>query len=643
MSSHNDDSTGQLVKTFGGPGNELSKAVRSQQDVPENYSGLEYYKPPYNPDHLVRLLDRHEAHDVAVRKKAQYVAGFGLGVVAAEQGDAEPGEPPEALTQFWESGAHQLGPDRQPATASEVLRSGWHDFESVGWCALEILVNGEGMPVGLAHVPAHTVRKAKDSPAYIQLDAATGQPDVYFGVAGNRYGDDKTFINKDTGEEGATGDQIANELLVIRNYSPASPHYGTPDIISAIETLEADVDAREYNARFFENDGVPRFAVIVEGGELTDRAWNRLEEQFRDLRASENSHRGVLLEANNLAEAMGEQHNVSIRIEPLTVGVDEDASFTDFRKANRHDILRAHEVPPVVAGDMPDANRSITEELRQIFAEEVIAPKQSMLAARLYQLLHVTAFDEPEWAVELTLKGADARMQEAKIADTRMNAAGQAFTINEARAEVDLPKLDGPEGNLLVAEVTGGQGGTSTTPPAAGGEGGGGEKGYSITKRARKNAQFSEADPVDVGGKRGVVLEVHTAGFEFGGTDYDASSESPKYVVASEDAGAQVVAEADLQPSEWDEEVDADPADVNDAEAKYHLTDDDAEAIPATKDLGFNEWPDSWRESPTPNRVILLKAWVAMGASWRGCFREIKSKRICSAMKDEVYLTTEWR
>lgn len=74
--------------------------------------------------------------------------------------------------------------------------------------------------------------------------------------------------------------------------------------------------------------------------------------------------------------------------------------------------------------------------------------------------------------------------------------------------------------------------------------------------------------------------------------------------------------------------------------------------VPAVDDpgVGWDEYPDSWQESEQPNRLILLKAWAAMGATWRGCFREMSSemtprgaRRLCSSMKDEVYGTEKWR
>lgn len=74
--------------------------------------------------------------------------------------------------------------------------------------------------------------------------------------------------------------------------------------------------------------------------------------------------------------------------------------------------------------------------------------------------------------------------------------------------------------------------------------------------------------------------------------------------------------------------------------------------IPKVDDpeVGWSNWPDTWKESNQPSRLILLKAWSAMGGTWRGCFRDMTeemtprdARKFCSSMKDEVYGTEAWR
>jgi hypothetical protein len=60
--------------------------------------------------------------------------------------------------------------------------------------------------------------------------------------------------------------------------------------------------------------------------------------------------------------------------------------------------------------------------------------------------------------------------------------------------------------------------------------------------------------------------------------------------------------------------------------------------------VGFDELPDGW------TRKSVLQAWASVGGMWRTCYaRMVRSmgpnfaKRWCSALKDEVLRTEEWR
>ena len=68
--------------------------------------------------------------------------------------------------------------------------------------------------------------------------------------------------------------------------------------------------------------------------------------------------------------------------------------------------------------------------------------------------------------------------------------------------------------------------------------------------------------------------------------------------------------------------------------------------IPGVDDphVGFDELPPGW------NRKSVLQAWASLGGMWRTCYARMVrtmgpnfAKRWCSAMKDEVLRTEEWR
>lgn len=68
--------------------------------------------------------------------------------------------------------------------------------------------------------------------------------------------------------------------------------------------------------------------------------------------------------------------------------------------------------------------------------------------------------------------------------------------------------------------------------------------------------------------------------------------------------------------------------------------------IPGVDDpeVGFSDLPDGW------TRKSVLQAWASLGGQWRTCHAQMTkemgprmSKRFCSALKDEVLGTEQWR
>lgn len=615
---------------------ETVKAQTTQQEaVEDDFGPVEWYDPPFDPEELLLLGQRSEPHSSCVEAKSKAVAGHGFEIVPHESADPE--GVPTVLADFWfgNQSTFTLGPSSVPGTASEVFEHAWNDFESVGWLAVEILVNpNSGQPTGLAHVPSYTIRKRKDDRGYVQID--DGSKIVqFFGEAGDRYGDEQHFIDAETGEvDNSTGSvgTVANELLIIRNYTSGSPRYGLPDIIPAVETLAGDLAAREFNQRFFANDTVPRIAVTVSGGELTDRAWEDLEQTFRDLREQKNAHRGVLIEAtSSVAQSIGDANGVDIDIQPLTVGVDEDAGFTDYRDNNEHYILQAHGVPPVVVGRTEGINFANAKSQRVNFAQTTIRPKQTRLATRLYQILHVQAFEIDEWTIEFGLYGGENKQREAETAQIRTKASRGSLTVNEARSELGYEPLDGEQGEVLLATLK--KGGTGTgggsMPPGESREAY--RQPQRPSRRALLKAQqtFREGDVVEIDdGGLGVVVEVRTEDFEAfseEGETIDASPESPVYVVALKAGGFRYMSAGQLTPSSFDE--NGDPDELKESFIKADST--------------FS-LPEGW------TRATLLDAWASMGGSFTGCVAEMKDEGVdeddfCAAMKDRVLGTELWR
>jgi|GEM_PF-6156616 len=144
--------------------------------------------------------------------------------------------------------------------------------------------------------------------------------------------------------------------------------------------------------------------------------------------------------------------------------------------------------------------------------------------------------------------------------------------------------------------------------------------------------RYTEGDQVMTPQGIGVVAEVRTEPFEGKNGEIEASDSSPVYVVGLKDerVGVGFYTASELEADEIETDVEDPVGDVR------------ANACVGRDDVTANDWsmPESWRESDTPARLILLDAWSSMGGQFDCgggcCMGELKSRRLCASMKDEV-------
>lgn len=130
------------------------------------------------------------------------------------------------------------------------------------------------------------------------------------------------------------------------------------------------------------------------------------------------------------------------------------------------------------------------------------------------------------------------------------------------------------------------------------------------------------------------------------------------YIVARASGGSKPYTADEISTVDREDVIDPeavpdDPAsEIDEAEMSevYDRMDDPSSmdellSVPGVDDpgVGFDSWPDSWREADEPARLIALDAWTSMGGTFTGCVAEIGSRRICAAFKDEMLGTERWR
>ena len=370
----------------------------------EAYAAGEVIEPPYDLDALAQLYETNAAHKSCVDAKVTNCVGLGYRFVPL--GDNVRGANRAHLALL----EHLFDSCNPEMTFTEVMRATWTDVECLGNGYLEITRNSRGEIDGFYHVPGTTMRVRGGGQGFLQI----------------RETERRSFRPLGGPEEAdpLTGEP-QNEIMHLKKYTPQSSYYGIPDIVAAMPAVFGDKEAREYNIDFFENHAVPRMAIIVEGGQLSDEVLTQIQE-YMETEIRGQGHKTLILDVPG--------NDVRIRLEPLTVGVQQDAAFLDYRKANRDEVLMVHRVPPSKVTVVENANLANSRDQDKTFREQVIRPEQRRI----------------EYRVNRMIRG------EMGIGDWRFRF--EEMDLAEAREEAEIARIYSEIGAWSVEEIRGRQG-----------------------------------------------------------------------------------------------------------------------------------------------------------------------------------------
>ncbi|MCE5216928.1 phage portal protein [bacterium] len=355
-------------------------------------------EPPYDLDALAALYGSNATHKACVDAKVATVVGLGhrFVSVSAESKDEE-------LARLEEL----FGSCNPEMTFTEVMRTVWADVETIGNGYLEITRDAQRQIDGFYHVPGTTVRVTGDRGGYVQIRGARRQ---WFRAFGSR----------------GQGAEDASEILHFRKYTPESSYYGVPDIIAALPAIAGDKAAREYNLDFFEHNAVPRMAIIVEGGQLSEALLRQIQ-GFMESEVRGHGHKTLVLDVPG--------DGVKVRLEPLTVGMADDAAFLGYRKANRDEIMMVHRVPPSKVTVIENANLANSQDQDKTFREQVIRPEQRAIEYQMNRLIR-EALGIRTWEFRFREMDLGEEREHAEIA--RLYQEMGVWTPEEVRGHLGL-------------------------------------------------------------------------------------------------------------------------------------------------------------------------------------------------------------
>ena len=376
----------------------------SKQIVDDMFKqGQQILNPKYNPWDLVQLLDLYTYHASCVEAVAVDASGISYDLKPLENV-----EPIDAEKERFKAFLDNCSP-----SINTHLQRVAYDRRAIGYAALELIreTTSDSEPKKLKHIPAQTLRRHADKKRVLHITPAGKK--VWFVIYGKNYdkngqlcdvsADDGTFHPYNS----LSPSERANELLWTMEYAPGTDYYGRPPIVSCLGSIKGDIGAVKYNNSFFENYGMPKFAITVTGDfadydeepyiddgeghkipnpdyDITQTLRWKIGQQIKEV--IRNPHSAICI----TIPSEGEEGNVELKITPLSVQAEE-GHFRMYRKDTRDEVIHAHHMDPSRLGifDTGTLNGTNSMVTQNSYKYGTIAP----IKAELEDMVNLIAGD----------------------------------------------------------------------------------------------------------------------------------------------------------------------------------------------------------------------------------------------------------
>ena len=379
---------------------EIDPATGSKQVVDDAFkAGTSVLDPKYNPYDLIALLDLYTYHASCV--EAVSVDSTGINYTM------KPVEGVEPVDTEKERFIEVL--DNSTPSINTHLQRVVYDRRSIGYGALEVIREdkSESDIMRFKHIPAQTLRRHTDLKRVLHV-TSTGKR-VWFVIYGKNYDEhgNKCDVHADTGAfhpyNSLEAKDKANEILWTQEYAPGTDYYGRPPIVSCLGSIKGDISAVKYNNSFFDNYGMPKFAITVTGDfadydvdpddpdyDITQTLRYKISQQIKEV--IKNPHSAICI----TIPSEGEEGNVELKITPLSVQTEE-GHFRMFRKDTRDEVIHAHHVDPSRLGiyDAGTLNGTNSDNTKDSYKYGTIVPIKAEMEAlinRVAEELGVTSW-----------------------------------------------------------------------------------------------------------------------------------------------------------------------------------------------------------------------------------------------------------
>ncbi len=370
---------------------------RAQDPTEPVHIGFDIVPPPFDLLFTNQLREVSPALSKAITAMKTNVFGFGWELERAPHVEKDD-DLPDAAQEEKELLSRLLTYPNHEQSFIEVGSEMHDDYEAVGRGYIEVVRTIAGDIIELHPLPAYSMRitpidtetttftqriRAGDGTFYEQprrarfrrhVQMINGQKKVYF----KEFGDPRPISWKD-GEPTSSRKELASEVLVFTQ-GPNYANYGQPRWYPALRSVLGAHKAAVVNYSFFENKGIPPYILSVSGGHVPQDTVDEMQRFFRDtIQGLDNYHKGLIIEAvpMNVGEVEGEKLSTpTIRFEPLTKFINNDAQFLRYLERTDNDIVQLYRLPPIYFGSEKQYNFATALAAVRLAEQQVFDPER---------------------------------------------------------------------------------------------------------------------------------------------------------------------------------------------------------------------------------------------------------------------------
>ena len=212
-----------------------------------------------------------------------------------------------------------------------------------------------------------------------------GTKKVFF----KQFGDPR-IIDKRTGEVAESLDPKfrANELFHFKIESRRRTPYGMPRFTGNIISIKGSRQADETNIITLMNNNIPSFAILANGGMLTQGSVDRIRE-FVDtqIKGSSNYSKWLILEGESTHDGLSSPNSIKIEIVPLTRAQHQDMLWQSYDENNAKKLRRNFRIAPILVGASENYDRATAQVSEALTEKYVYNPEREEIDREINKIL----------------------------------------------------------------------------------------------------------------------------------------------------------------------------------------------------------------------------------------------------------------